>query len=352
MRAVLRALQPRASSLGHRAPHTGLGPLRERESDPTPTRSRPRCRLCCPPRAVLQQGADTAQASRCRVDQQTTRRRGRSEEYLITCLIGLDRFRSRSRHVRCSWSGRSCRFVAVVVCYGEDGPVPLRVGSKSSPWLRASMLAVFCLFSEMMPAPSGAEVESKPLPSFVATRSAVSAATVRFTWHAGCPVGSSSLELLRLSYVGFDHRAHRGSIIVNKAVVAPVIAIFSRLYSERFPIESMEPEDAFHGSDPASMAADNTSGFNCRYAVAPGPPQWSVHAYGEAIDVNPVQNPYIEDGKVQPSTGKAFLNRADIRPGMATPNGDLVGAFHSQGWYWGGRWQNSPDYQHFSLTGG
>jgi hypothetical protein len=214
------------------------------------------------------------------------------------------------------------------------------------------MLALLCAFSAMTPPASGVEAESKPLPSFVVTESAVSSATVRFTWHAGCPVGPASLELLYLSYVGFDHRVHEGSSIVNKAVVDEVIAVFSRLYSDRFPIESMKPEDAFHGSDPASMAADNTSGYNCRYAVAPGPPQWSVHAYGEAIDVNPVQNPYIEGGRVQPSAGEAFVNRADVRPGMATPSGQLVEAFHSQGWYWGGRWQDSPDYQHFSLTGG
>jgi hypothetical protein len=100
------------------------------------------------------------------------------------------------------------------------------------------------------------------------------------------------------------------------------------------------------------MAADNTSGFNCRLAVTTGPPAWSVHAYGEAIDVNPVQNPYLEGGIVQPAAGRAYLVRSDIRPGMAVPGGVLVAAFASVGWYWGGRWTASPDYQHFSSTGG
>jgi hypothetical protein len=77
-----------------------------------------------------------------------------------------------------------------------------------------------------------------------------------------------------------------------------------------------------------------------------------VHAYGEAIDVNPVQNPYVEGGEVQPASGAAFLDRADVRPGMAEPAGELVRAFSAVGWYWGGRWSASPDYQHFSLTGG
>jgi len=100
------------------------------------------------------------------------------------------------------------------------------------------------------------------------------------------------------------------------------------------------------------MAADNTSGFNCRRAVAPGPPQWSMHAYGLAIDVNTVQNPYIEAGAgVHPSAGAAYINRSDIRPGMAYPGGILVSAFRSVGWGWGGYWARSPDYQHFSVNG-
>ena len=99
------------------------------------------------------------------------------------------------------------------------------------------------------------------------------------------------------------------------------------------------------------MAADNTSGFNCRYAVAPGPPQWSAHAYGDAIDVNTVENPYVEGGDVQPPAGTAFTNRSDLRPGMAFYGGELVSAFAAVGWQWGGRWSD-PDYQHFSSTGG
>jgi hypothetical protein len=77
-----------------------------------------------------------------------------------------------------------------------------------------------------------------------------------------------------------------------------------------------------------------------------------VHAYGEAIDVNTVENPYIEGGIVRPPAGKGFLDRTDVRPGMAVPNSVLVRAFLSVGWKWGGRWTSSPDYQHFSATGG
>ncbi len=180
----------------------------------------------------------------------------------------------------------------------------------------------------------------------------VTAADVPFTWHRGCPVAPSALRMVNTSYWGFDAKAHSGAVIVNASVVSSVVQVFRALYRERFPIWEMVPEDAYHGNDNAAAAADDTSGFNCRYAVAPGPPRWSVHAYGEAIDVNDVQNPYVDGPTIIPPAGAAYLNRGDVRPGMAVPGGDLVQAFLSVGWYWGGRWVSSPDYQHFSLTGG
>ncbi len=139
-------------------------------------------------------------------------------------------------------------------------------------------------------------------------------------------------------------------MVVNVAVTVDVLNIFARLFAEHFPIHQMQPVDAYHGSDPESMAADNTSGFNCRYAVASGPPQWSAHAFGEAIDVNAVENPYIEGGTVMPPAGAAYVDRSRYRPGMAVPGGQLVRAFAGAGWQWGGRW-STPDYQHFSKTG-
>ena len=135
-------------------------------------------------------------------------------------------------------------------------------------------------------------------------------------------------------------------------MVDSVIEVFSTLYAARFPIEEMIPESAYGGNDNVAASADDTSGFNCRDAVAPGPPQWSVHAYGEAIDVNDVQNPYIDGRDVIPPTGAAYKDRTDVRPGMAVVGGPLVDAFSSVGWQWGGRWTASPDYQHFSPTGG
>ena len=190
------------------------------------------------------------------------------------------------------------------------------------------------------------------LPAFSDTISAVTASDVPHTWRPGCPVSPSQLRMLRMTYWGFDSHPHTGAMVVNASVAGSVVAVFRTLYGERFPIEEMVPQDAYGGNDNAAAAADDTSGFNCRYAVAPGPPQWSVHAYGEAIDVNDVQNPYVEGSTIIPPAGAAYLNRSDVRPGMAVPGGELVDAFASVGWQWGGRWTASPDYQHFSSTGG
>ena len=128
--------------------------------------------------------------------------------------------------------------------------------------------------------------------------------------------------------------------------------MFRSLYRARFPIRRMRPIDAYRGSDDRSAAADNTSSFNCRKAVAPGTASWSMHAYGLAVDVNDVENPYLEGGRVLPPAGAPYVSRARYRRGMAVTGGILVRAFASVGWLWGGRWAGSPDWQHFSKTGG
>jgi hypothetical protein len=155
-----------------------------------------------------------------------------------------------------------------------------------------------------------------------------------------------------MSYWGFDGQPHLGTMVVAAGVTADVLRVFATLYGERFPIRQMVPVDVYAGSDNAAAAADDTSGFNCRYAVAPGPPQWSAHAFGQAIDVNDVENPYLDGTTVIPPAGVQYLNRTPYRPGMAVAGGQLVAAFAAAGWYWGGRWAASPDYQHFSKTGG
>jgi poly-gamma-glutamate synthesis protein (capsule biosynthesis protein) len=107
--------------------------------------------------------------------------------------------------------------------------------------------------------------------------------------------------------------------------------------------------DDFGGSDDASMAVDNTSAFNCRPVA--GTTRWSQHAYGRAIDINPLRNPYVEPGRVSPVEGAAYADRSDVRPGMIVEGGPVVAAFDALGWGWGGRWAGGADYQHFSAAG-
>ena len=190
------------------------------------------------------------------------------------------------------------------------------------------------------------------LPPFQASVSPVTAAELGRSWHPGCPVSPRDLRLVHVSYVGFDGRAHSGALVVHRAVQRDVQAVFRTLYAQRFPIRQMQPVSDYGGSDPRSMAADNTSAFNCRYAVAAGAKRWSAHAYGEAIDVNTIENPYVQGTYVSPAAGRAYLDRSRYRKGMAVAHGVLVRAFASVGWLWGGRWAGSPDYQHFSRTGG
>ena len=187
---------------------------------------------------------------------------------------------------------------------------------------------------------------------YVATVQHVTARDLPYSWRRGCPVAPAQLRRVRLRYIGFDGAAHTGRLIVNERVVPQVIEIFRTLYAARFPIRSMVPVDVYHGSDSRSTAADNTSSFNCRYAVAPGPKHWSMHAYGEAIDIDTVENPYVEaGGGVEPPAGAAYLDRSRVRPGMAVEGGVLVRAFDRAGWGWGGRWSGTKDYQHFSVNG-
>src|SRR3978361_1929456 len=97
------------------------------------------------------------------------------------------------------------------------------------------------------------------LPPFQASVSPVTTAELGRSWHPGCPVGPRDLRLVHVSYVGFDGRAHAGALVVHRAVQRDVQTVFRTLYAQRFPIRRMQPVSNYGGSDPRSMAADNTS---------------------------------------------------------------------------------------------
>ena len=170
------------------------------------------------------------------------------------------------------------------------------------------------------------------------------------SWRRGCPVGLGDLRLLRVTYFGFDGAAHRGRLIVHEDVDQRVVKTMRSLYRHRFPIRRMRLVDAYGADDHRSMNADNTSAFNCRF-VGGQPGVWSQHAYGKAIDVNPVENPYVSGGHVSPPAGAEYADRSQDRKGMIHRGDSTARAFAAIGWEWGGRWSSPRDYQHFSVTG-
>jgi D-alanyl-D-alanine carboxypeptidase len=170
------------------------------------------------------------------------------------------------------------------------------------------------------------------------------------SWRPGCPVGLRDLRLLRVTHWGFDRGNHRGRLVVHRRHAAAMLRVMRRLHRLRFPIRQMRLVDAFGADDRRSMAADNTSAFNCRFVA--GTSRWSEHAYGRAIDVNPIENPYVAGDHVSPPAGAPFAQRGRHRRGMIHGGGPVAAAFASIGWEWAGRWPGAQDYQHFSATGG
>jgi D-alanyl-D-alanine carboxypeptidase len=169
----------------------------------------------------------------------------------------------------------------------------------------------------------------------------------------GAPVPCERLRLVTFTHVGFDGAQHTGELVVMDAVADDVAQIFAALRERGFPINSARLMDEFNGDDDASTAANNTSALNVRTVGVTG--QISLHAFGVAIDLNPLQNPYIvryPDGRsrIDPPHAGAYVSRRDIRPGMAEPVIDL---FASHGFVeWGGRWRGTIDYQHFQVGRG
>lgn len=194
---------------------------------------------------------------------------------------------------------------------------------------------------------AGAEPSARDgLPPFIATVSPVTAERLGLSWREGCPVGPDQLRLVRMSVLGFDGKVYRGELIVATSVVRDVVGTFAELYYHRYPIERMLTVEKYDADDDKSMEANNTSAFNCRPIT--GGTAWSNHSYGKAIDVNPVQNPYISrSGAVYPPNGAPYVDRTRTDPGLIHADDSTVRAFEARGWDWGGYWTTPIDYQHF-----
>lgn len=200
----------------------------------------------------------------------------------------------------------------------------------------------------------GTTIQAAPtLPAFSATITTLSARARRAmtgpVWRKGCPVGLGRLRAVRVAYVDFDGAAQRGTLVVHRAHAQRTVRAFRALYVARFPVRRIHPIERYAGSDDRSIEADNTSAFNCRRVT--GGTRWSEHAYGRAIDLNPIENPSISRGRTSHEASVPFLDRADARPGMAVSGGAAVKAFAAAGFRWGGAWREPVDTQHFSTTG-
>jgi len=175
----------------------------------------------------------------------------------------------------------------------------------------------------------------------------VTPAELGASWRPGCPVEPAQLRRVDVEHIGFDGQTHRGELIVHEDLVPEVITIFERLYRLRFPIEKIRTADHYPAADDElSMEDDNTSAFNCR--GIPGTGQWSQHAYGRAIDLNPLLNPCVHsNGAFEPRNAAAYLDRGRSDPGLFRDGDPAVHVFTDRGWRWGGAWTTPVDYQHF-----
>ncbi|WP_235009773.1 M15 family metallopeptidase [Mycobacterium sp. 3519A] len=208
-----------------------------------------------------------------------------------------------------------------------------------------SAAVVQCASAPPPPAatPAPPTVETSPSP----TVEPVTVADLGPSWRPGCPIDPRQLRRVEVGYLGFDRQTHRGTLIVNADLAADVVAIFDELLRQRYPIAKIRTVDQYPGADDElSMEDNNTSAFNCR--DIPGTGHWSLHAFGRAIDLNPLLNPEVDRaGAIQPKTAAPYTDRNRTDPGILHGGDAVVRAFTDRGWQWGGYWRNPKDYQHF-----
>jgi D-alanyl-D-alanine carboxypeptidase-like protein len=213
------------------------------------------------------------------------------------------------------------------------------------------VLGAFAVPAMVVALAPGFQSSVQPLPQPVQTQ--LKAAGV---WHRGCPVGLSDLRLLTVSHRDFRGRTRTGQLVVNKSATAPLRRVFRRLYALRFPIRHLTLADAYAPEAQRPNDGDISGSFECRQAVPSpctggrGTGTWSMHAFGLAVDINPVENPYVGCGQSRNPTARRFRERSRHHRGMVTRR--AIAAFRSVGWGWGGAWAgNTKDYMHFSSTG-
>ena len=215
----------------------------------------------------------------------------------------------------------------------------------------AMIVAMLAMSGSAIAATGGYSSNVKPLPEAVKTQLKTAG-----VWRNGCPVPLSGLRLLTVAHRDFDGHRRTGQLVVNKAAAGPLADVFKQLYELRFPIRHMTLDDAYGPVAERPRDGDVSGSLSCRQAVPSpctggrGTGTWSMHAYGLAVDVNPVENPYVGCGQSRDPAAKPYFDRSKLRRGMVTKR--VIAAFASVGWGWGGGWAGTTkDYMHFSSSG-
>ena len=252
--------------------------------------------------------------------------------------------------MRSSGKGSSLVGAWRVATLAVAGAVLVQCGSPPSPPAATSPPSVLDTSpSAATPPPATPTPPPSATPTTppAATIQPVTAADLGPSWRPGCPIDPRHLRRVAINYIGFDGKTHRGDLIVNEDLAAEVVAIFDQLLQLRYPIEKIRTLDNYPGADDElSMEDNNTSAFNCR--DIPGTGRWSQHAYGRAIDVNPLFNPYVDRmGAFQPKNAAPYLDRNRKDPAVLHAGDAAVRVFTDRGWRWGGDWRTPKDYQHF-----
>ena len=153
------------------------------------------------------------------------------------------------------------------------------------------------------------------------------------------------LRYLTLPYYDFDGNIQSGEMVCNKAIAHDLLCVFRDLFLQAYPINSIRLVDDFDADDEASMQANNTSCFN--YRNRSGINMLSQHAYGLAVDINPLQNPCVRGSRIRPSTAAEYADRSKDFEHKIDKDDFCVKVFTAHGFRWGGRWSSTKDYQHF-----
>jgi hypothetical protein len=193
---------------------------------------------------------------------------------------------------------------------------------------------------EKEPDPPEYEAKVSQIPAEIAKK------MTGISWREGCPVPINDLVHIRLNHWEYNDQVQEGELVVHKDVAEDITEIFGELFEARFPVEKIWLVDEYNGDDLESMQDNNSSAFNCRWKV-PKPGVFSQHAFGTAIDINPLVNPYHSPKLILPKGGEKYIDRSLKSKGMIFKDDAVYKAFTRRGWTWGGDWKRKKDYQHF-----